>query len=104
MAYGFAEMPDSAICREGGTYRPDLRIDDVVKTFASFGKASGIQKGAHPGRAKMTPGAYFMRCPLAYLYPSHRSLPWGGALLHSQSLLVPRKRDEIPSLERSSAS
>jgi len=53
---------------EGGTYRPDLRIDDVAKTFASFGKASGIQKGAHPGAGQNDPES-LVRSPQARRNP-----------------------------------
>jgi len=52
---------------EGSTSSPDPRIDDVVKTSASFGRALGVQKGAHPGRPKMAPGAHFMRRLLSLL-------------------------------------
>ena len=46
---------------EGITPRPELRIDDVVKTIASSGRLSGVEKGAQRGRAKMAPKAHFMR-------------------------------------------
>jgi hypothetical protein len=66
---------------EESTSRSDLRIDDVVKTFASFGRASGVRKGAHPGRAKMAPGAHFMRRLLSLLvsFTSFLAGGWGIA-------------------------
>ena len=64
---------------EGSTPRPELRIDDVVKTIASSGRVSGVEKGAQRGRAKMAPRAHFMRRfhTLLVTFTSFLAVGWG---------------------------